>query len=102
LAPFYDDIRPYPQLKRISPIEHHVDPVTAGTGSTIRGISAVDLIAKSEVVTGLEYCVIQITGVVPQDTRADAHPNKKLDAACRRNQYSTAKPFEKNHCKKAL
>jgi len=66
-------MRVYRQLERVSPIEHYVDPVAALAGPTVRGISAVDLIAKSEVIAGLAYIVTQITRVVPQDTWSNAH-----------------------------
>ena len=61
------------RLERIPPVEHHVDPVAAFARTAIRSISAIDLVAESEVIAGLAHPVTQVSRVVPQDIGSNAH-----------------------------
>ena len=63
-------------LEGVAPIQHYIDPVAAFARSAIRSRSAIDLVAKSEVIAGLADAVIEVSRVVPQDIDTGAHARR--------------------------
>src|SRR5436853_3311444 len=73
-SPFFETLVLSAQLERVSPVEKHVVPVAAETGSAIRNSRGADSIAQTQVLPCLVDVVAQVRRTVPQDVDADVHP----------------------------